>query len=162
MWLRLSRVCESRLWTLRTQEEGRDADACFSFCGVQVCMNFECRSADILSYDCDVEKKCHGHGVRTSTCPSTCLPGVSVHHTLTRLSVCQVCNSNRNCHCDDGWAAPFCEVKGYGGSVDSGPTWNGTFTFTPVRQDADVVSVLQFIHWKLIHLPTFSHCFNFK
>ncbi|XP_068424996.1 disintegrin and metalloproteinase domain-containing protein 9-like, partial [Clinocottus analis] len=35
-----------------------------------------------------------------------------------------VCNSNRNCHCADGWAFPFCEVKGYGGSVDSGPTWN--------------------------------------
>ncbi|XP_068166633.1 disintegrin and metalloproteinase domain-containing protein 9 isoform X2 [Antennarius striatus] len=63
----------------------------------KVCMNFECRSADILNYDCDVEKKCHGHGV---------------------------CNSNKNCHCDDGWAAPFCEVKGYGGSEDSGPTWN--------------------------------------
>ncbi|KAM3611728.1 uncharacterized protein V6R79_023285 [Siganus canaliculatus] len=63
----------------------------------KVCMNFECRSADVLNYDCDVDKKCHGHGV---------------------------CNSNRNCHCDDGWAAPSCEVKGYGGSVDSGPTWN--------------------------------------
>ncbi|XP_068617002.1 disintegrin and metalloproteinase domain-containing protein 9 [Brachionichthys hirsutus] len=63
----------------------------------KVCMNFECRSADILNYDCDVEKKCHGHGV---------------------------CNSNRNCHCDDGWAAPLCEAQGYGGSVDSGPTWN--------------------------------------
>ncbi|XP_038559192.1 disintegrin and metalloproteinase domain-containing protein 9 [Micropterus salmoides] len=63
----------------------------------KVCLNYECRSADILNYDCDVEKKCHGHGV---------------------------CNSNKNCHCDDGWAAPFCEVKGYGGSVDSGPTWN--------------------------------------
>uniref|UniRef100_A0A3Q1EYA7 ADAM metallopeptidase domain 9a n=1 Tax=Acanthochromis polyacanthus TaxID=80966 RepID=A0A3Q1EYA7_9TELE len=63
----------------------------------KVCMNFECRNVDVLNYDCDVEKKCHGHGV---------------------------CNSNRNCHCDDGWAPPFCEVKGYGGSVDSGPTWN--------------------------------------
>ncbi|XP_071755209.2 disintegrin and metalloproteinase domain-containing protein 9 [Centroberyx gerrardi] len=63
----------------------------------KVCMNFECRSADVLNYDCDVEKKCHGHGV---------------------------CNSNRNCHCEDGWAPPLCEVKGYGGSVDSGPTWN--------------------------------------
>ncbi|XP_049906657.1 disintegrin and metalloproteinase domain-containing protein 9 isoform X1 [Epinephelus moara] len=63
----------------------------------KVCINYECRSADILNYDCDVEKKCHGHGV---------------------------CNSNKNCHCEDGWAAPFCEVKGYGGSVDSGPTWN--------------------------------------
>ncbi|KAM9394176.1 disintegrin and metalloproteinase domain-containing protein 9-like [Pholidichthys leucotaenia] len=63
----------------------------------KVCMNFECRSADILNYDCDVQKKCHGHGV---------------------------CNSNRNCHCDYGWAPPFCQLSGYGGSIDSGPTWN--------------------------------------
>lgn len=63
----------------------------------KVCMNFECRSADILSYDCDVQNKCHGHGA---------------------------CNSNKNCHCESGWAPPFCEFKGYGGSVDSGPTWN--------------------------------------
>ncbi|XP_028269905.1 disintegrin and metalloproteinase domain-containing protein 9 isoform X2 [Parambassis ranga] len=63
----------------------------------KVCLNFECRSADILNYDCDVGKKCHGRGV---------------------------CNSNRNCHCEDGWAPPSCELRGYGGSVDSGPTWN--------------------------------------
>ncbi|CAM9099826.1 unnamed protein product, partial [Lampetra planeri] len=65
----------------------------------KVCMNFECHSADVLNFDCDVEKKCHGRGV---------------------------CNSNKNCHCEYGWAPPFCEVKGYGGSVDSGPTWNET------------------------------------
>uniref|UniRef100_A0A3B4BGM2 Uncharacterized protein n=1 Tax=Periophthalmus magnuspinnatus TaxID=409849 RepID=A0A3B4BGM2_9GOBI len=64
----------------------------------KVCMNFECRSADVLNYDCDLQNKCHGHGV---------------------------CNSNKNCHCESGWAPPFCEFKGYGGSVDSGPTWNG-------------------------------------
>ncbi|CAN9512879.1 unnamed protein product [Ophioblennius macclurei] len=62
----------------------------------KVCMNFECRSADVLKYDCDVNK-CHGHGV---------------------------CNSNKNCHCEYGWAPPFCDLRGYGGSVDSGPTWN--------------------------------------
>ncbi|KAK0138828.1 Disintegrin and metalloproteinase domain-containing protein 9 [Merluccius polli] len=63
----------------------------------KVCLNFECRSADVLNYDCDVQTKCHGHGV---------------------------CNSNKKCHCSEGWAPPHCEVRGYGGSVDSGPTWN--------------------------------------
>ncbi|XP_038153418.1 disintegrin and metalloproteinase domain-containing protein 9 isoform X2 [Cyprinodon tularosa] len=63
----------------------------------KVCLNYECRNADVLNYDCDMENKCHGHGV---------------------------CNINKNCHCDYGWAPPFCEHPGYGGSVDSGPAWN--------------------------------------
>ncbi|XP_067269291.1 disintegrin and metalloproteinase domain-containing protein 9 isoform X3 [Pseudorasbora parva] len=69
----------------------------------KVCLNFECRSADVLNYDCDVEKKCHGHGV---------------------------CNSNKSCHCDYGWAPPFCEASGYGGSIESGPTWDDKDTST--------------------------------
>ncbi|NXU58327.1 ADAM9 protein, partial [Turnix velox] len=64
----------------------------------KVCRHFQCVSAAVLNYDCDVEKKCHSHGV---------------------------CNGNRNCHCDPGWAPPFCNTTGYGGSVDSGPPYNG-------------------------------------
>lgn len=113
-----------------TEEEDHVVDAHFFFCGFQVCMNFECRVADILNYDCDVENKCHGHGVRHAHL-SVSLSVRRITSSDTHLSVClsQVCNSNKNCHCDDGWAAPFCEVKGYGGSVDSGPTWNGTVNF---------------------------------
>ncbi|XP_031426204.1 disintegrin and metalloproteinase domain-containing protein 9-like isoform X2 [Clupea harengus] len=63
----------------------------------QVCIDYRCRNVSMLNYDCDAEKQCHGHGV---------------------------CNSNKNCHCDYGWAPPFCEEEGYGGSIDSGPAYN--------------------------------------
>ncbi|KAM4836735.1 disintegrin and metalloproteinase domain-containing protein 9 [Thomomys bottae] len=63
----------------------------------KICRNFQCVNVSVLNYDCDIQEKCHGHGV---------------------------CNSNKNCHCDNNWAPPNCETKGYGGSVDSGPTYN--------------------------------------
>nr|XP_010956343.1 disintegrin and metalloproteinase domain-containing protein 9 [Camelus bactrianus] len=63
----------------------------------KICRNFQCVNASVLNYDCDIQGKCHGHGV---------------------------CNSNKNCHCDDDWAPPNCETPGYGGSVDSGPAYN--------------------------------------
>lgn len=31
------------------------------------------------------------------------------------------CNSEGNCHCDNGFAPPLCDKPGYGGSLDSGP-----------------------------------------
>ncbi|XP_041958042.1 disintegrin and metalloproteinase domain-containing protein 9-like [Alosa sapidissima] len=63
----------------------------------KVCLNNKCKDVSELQFDCDMKDKCHGHGV---------------------------CNNNKNCHCDYGWAPPFCKEEGYGGSLDSGPTWN--------------------------------------
>ncbi|XP_070612937.1 LOW QUALITY PROTEIN: disintegrin and metalloproteinase domain-containing protein 33 [Erythrolamprus reginae] len=58
-----------------------------------VCKDQRCQNASFFELDKCISK-CHGHGV---------------------------CNSNQNCHCDAGWAPPFCEKPGLGGSVDSGP-----------------------------------------
>ncbi|XP_009893716.1 PREDICTED: disintegrin and metalloproteinase domain-containing protein 2-like [Charadrius vociferus] len=60
----------------------------------KVCLNGTCHPLSVLKYDCDMQKKCHGHGV---------------------------CNNKKNCHCDPGWNPPHCKTRGssVGGSVDS-------------------------------------------
>ncbi|XP_074396838.1 disintegrin and metalloproteinase domain-containing protein 33 isoform X3 [Zonotrichia albicollis] len=61
-----------------------------------VCKDRRCQNASLFELEKCVSR-CHGHGV---------------------------CNSNKNCHCEPGWAPPFCEKPGLGGSVDSGPVQN--------------------------------------
>ncbi|XP_058252608.1 disintegrin and metalloproteinase domain-containing protein 19 isoform X2 [Hemibagrus wyckioides] len=58
-----------------------------------ICFGGECRNASLLQAD-TCNARCHGHGM---------------------------CNNNKNCHCDPGWAPPNCDKAGNGGSVDSGP-----------------------------------------
>uniref|UniRef100_A0A8C3Y9G8 ADAM metallopeptidase domain 33 n=1 Tax=Catharus ustulatus TaxID=91951 RepID=A0A8C3Y9G8_CATUS len=58
-----------------------------------VCKDRRCQNVSLFELEKCVSR-CHGHGV---------------------------CNSNKNCHCDPGWAPPFCDKPGLGGSVDSGP-----------------------------------------
>ncbi|XP_002928446.1 disintegrin and metalloproteinase domain-containing protein 30 [Ailuropoda melanoleuca] len=63
-------------------------------CGFdRLCVNRTCVHISVLNLDC-LPKKCNHRGV---------------------------CNNNQNCHCVYGWAPPFCEDVGYGGSIDSGP-----------------------------------------
>ncbi|XP_069335342.1 disintegrin and metalloproteinase domain-containing protein 30 [Eulemur rufifrons] len=59
----------------------------------RICFNKNCINSSVLNFDC-LPEKCNGRGV---------------------------CNNRRNCHCMYGWAPPFCEEEGYGGSIDSGP-----------------------------------------
>ncbi|XP_072500641.1 disintegrin and metalloproteinase domain-containing protein 30-like [Notamacropus eugenii] len=58
-----------------------------------LCINKTCTNLNALKLDCTVDK-CTKRGI---------------------------CNNNRNCHCDYGWAPPFCKKYGFGGSIDSGP-----------------------------------------
>ncbi|XP_016518921.1 disintegrin and metalloproteinase domain-containing protein 15 isoform X2 [Poecilia formosa] len=59
----------------------------------KACLNQKCEDASVFGVE-ECRRKCSGHGV---------------------------CNSNRKCHCDAGWAPPDCRFSGRGGSVDSGP-----------------------------------------
>ncbi|XP_076592836.1 disintegrin and metalloproteinase domain-containing protein 15 isoform X2 [Chaetodon auriga] len=59
----------------------------------KACLNQRCQDVSVFGVD-ECRSKCNGHGV---------------------------CNSNKNCHCDAGWAPPDCRYSGHGGSVDSGP-----------------------------------------
>lgn len=62
----------------------------------------------------------------------TSCPWFSFSHKKCDLFSYQLCNNNRNCHCDPGWAPPLCDQKGSGGSVDSGPVINRSETHAPI------------------------------
>uniref|UniRef100_A0A8D9AAR5 Disintegrin and metalloproteinase domain-containing protein 12 n=1 Tax=Cacopsylla melanoneura TaxID=428564 RepID=A0A8D9AAR5_9HEMI len=66
----------------------------------KMCVNRKCTSVTVLReampvHDCP--NNCHDQGV---------------------------CNSRGHCHCYPGWAPPYCNSPGVGGSVDSGPVSN--------------------------------------
>ncbi|NXL64815.1 ADAM9 protein, partial [Chordeiles acutipennis] len=76
-------------------------------CGEKmICMNQTCvPEENYLPSHCSAKRTCRGKGV---------------------------CNTRGNCHCDAGWAPPYCQFRGFGGSMDSGPAPNpkkGLFRF---------------------------------
>ncbi|XP_005172418.1 disintegrin and metalloproteinase domain-containing protein 33 [Danio rerio] len=81
----------------------------------KVCKDRRCQNTSFTELESCIVR-CHGHGV---------------------------CNSNGNCHCSRGWAPPFCEKPGLGGSVDSGP----------VQYDSQVGLVVGLLFAFLVLLP---------
>ncbi|XP_058261645.1 disintegrin and metalloproteinase domain-containing protein 9-like [Hemibagrus wyckioides] len=62
----------------------------------KVCMNFQCVNSSVMTQGqkCKASRDCNGNGV---------------------------CNDKGHCHCNYNWAPPYCDKRGMGGSVDSGP-----------------------------------------
>uniref|UniRef100_A0A7G3ACA6 Putative adam metalloprotease n=1 Tax=Lutzomyia longipalpis TaxID=7200 RepID=A0A7G3ACA6_LUTLO len=84
---------------LQTMDPGLAPDG--SKCGVdKMCVKQKCRAIESL--------RMAGVGI---SCPDDCNGN-------------GVCNSLGHCHCDKGFAPPFCDAPGPGGSLDSGPASN--------------------------------------
>ncbi|XP_057709962.1 disintegrin and metalloproteinase domain-containing protein 33 isoform X2 [Corythoichthys intestinalis] len=93
----------------------------------KVCRDRRCQNASFSELNACISR-CHGNGV---------------------------CNSNGNCHCHGGWAPPFCDKPGLGGSVDSGP----------VQHDSQVGLVVGLFLAFLVVLPTvllLFYCYRIK
>ncbi|XP_077445484.1 disintegrin and metalloproteinase domain-containing protein 33 isoform X2 [Stigmatopora argus] len=93
----------------------------------KVCRDRRCQDASFSELEACISR-CHGNGV---------------------------CNSNGNCHCHGGWAPPFCDKPGLGGSVDSGP----------VQYDSQVGLVVGLLFAFLVVLPTvllLFYCYRIK
>lgn len=59
-----------------------------------------------------------------------------------------MCNNNHNCHCETGWAPPYCEEAGNGGSVDSGPvtTKSESITYIYIHTNHQYTYVPKNVH----------------
>ncbi|EDV29259.1 uncharacterized protein TRIADDRAFT_1282, partial [Trichoplax adhaerens] len=62
---------------------------------------------------CDENKICLNH-------KCTSLSSLNIHHCSEQhCSNHGICNNLGHCHCDDGYAPPYCNTTGHGGSLDS-------------------------------------------
>ncbi|NXF88906.1 ADA20 protein, partial [Eubucco bourcierii] len=94
-----------------------------------LCINRTCTSVSLLNYDCNVTK-CHGRGV---------------------------CNNRKNCHCWYGWEPPYCEEKGFGGSIDSGPP-----PAKEISQTEKTVKILLILLFPSILCLTLIMCYKWE
>ncbi|XP_059568927.1 disintegrin and metalloproteinase domain-containing protein 19 isoform X2 [Alligator mississippiensis] len=116
-----------------TEDEGDILDPGLVMTGTKcgshhVCFEGTCMNTSMIFEAEGCSKQCHGRGV---------------------------CNNNKNCHCDSGWAPPDCSHPGKGGSDDSGP-------LPPKNLVSVIVGVLVFILVVVVVLVIVFCCYKWK
>uniref|UniRef100_A0A7N8XET0 ADAM metallopeptidase domain 19a n=1 Tax=Mastacembelus armatus TaxID=205130 RepID=A0A7N8XET0_9TELE len=97
----------------------------------KVCRDRQCQNASFTELETCIAR-CHGNGV---------------------------CNSNGNCHCNRGFAPPFCDKPGLGGSVDSGPIqYDSEFMHTQTHTHGPAVVPIYYVTWLLL----LFYCYRIK
>ncbi|KPP66434.1 disintegrin and metalloproteinase domain-containing protein 9-like, partial [Scleropages formosus] len=106
----------------------------------KTCINFQCVNATALAPNltCNAQSTCNsngvsdnqGHGAGEDNKGGYLYSWVMVACQIERPSfkdqLLLVCNNLGNCYCNDGWAPPWCNKAGFGGSINGGPAQIGT------------------------------------